>query len=740
MKIKAAVVTNMVAFSLLPVASYAAAESDDTQTEVAAPAETAQADAQTESMDTIVVTGDWFADPKAEKVVSHSGARTIVDRVQLDEKGTNNIRDALNQIPGVQAQESNGTSGSDMSLNFGVRGLTARMSPRSTVLMDGVPLAYAPYGGPQLSIFPMTLGNVQSIDVMRGAGSVRYGPQNVGGIINFQTRPIPEDFAITVADTAEITGHNGNVKHTPTFFIGGTNDNGFGGAIIYSGIHGDGYRDDNDTTDIDDILVKTKYTFSDTDSIALNYHHFEGESDMPGGLTAQQYRDNPFQSVRNHDNFAGHRDDVSLRYLHDDGVNNVDILAYYVDTYRTSDVEQPRETGTGKNKTGGKYDPNNDQYRLTQAPRNFYYFGFEPRYSRLFVTGSVFQEVGVGYRYLEEHNAEVSKAGANYTRPSIDRNTSTYQTTRGQTRAHAFYIDDKIEFGDWTVTPGIRYETITTENHVRELANGAWKTKDPEMSYHEWLPTLAVNYRVNDEWSLFANGGVSFGPLQYNQLADDTDGLNPEKATTYELGTHYQGDNLRGELTLFYIDFSDELFLDRTKDGRYGNGQWTNLGATEHQGIELGLSYDFNDLTPVIGGLLTTSMTYAYTDASNAAGANKGDNLTYYSQHMGTLAANYAREAWNFNANMVARSNQDSPAKDDGYNNAAGRLGNIPGYAIFNLRGSYTFAEVEGHKTMISFGVNNIFDKENFIRSDDNNGGMFMGQPRTFYVGASLAM
>lgn len=719
MKVKAAVVTNMVAFSLLPMAAHAAQEAGD---------------ASSESMDTIVVTGDWFADPKAEKLVSHSGGRTIVDREDLENKGTNNIRDALNQVPGVQAQESNGTSGSDMSLNFGVRGLTARMSPRSTVLMDGVPLAYAPYGGPQLSIFPLTLGNMQSIDVMRGAGSVRYGPQNVGGIINFTTRPIPEDFAISVANTAEITGHNGNIKNTPTFFIGGTNEYGFGGAILYSGIHGDGYRDDNDTTDIDDVIVKTKYTFSDTDSISLNYHHFEGESDMPGGLTTQQYRDNPFQSVRNHDTFSGRRDDVSLRYLHDDGVNNVDILAYYVDTYRTSDVEQPRGTG--------KYDPNNDQYRLTQAPRNFYYFGIEPRYSRLFTTGSVFQEVGIGYRYLEEHNSEVSKAGAVYTRPNIDRDTSTYQTTRGQTRAHAFYIDDKIEFGDWTVTPGIRYETIKTENHVRELAGGAVTgAKDPEVSYHEWLPTLAVNYRVNDEWSLFANGGVSFGPMQYNQLADDTDGLNPEKAKTYEIGTHYQGDNLRGEVTLFYIDFDDELFLDRGLPGRYGNGQWTNLGSTEHQGIEIGLSYDFNDLTPVIGGLLTTSATYAYTDASYAAGANKGDNLPYYSHHMGTLSANYAREAWNFNANMVARSNQDSAKKDTGvYGNAAGRLGNLPGYAIFNLRGSYTFAEIEGHKTMISFGVNNIFDKENFIRSDDNNGGMFMGQPRTFYVGASLAM
>jgi outer membrane cobalamin receptor len=54
-----------------------------------------------------------------------------------------------------------------------------------------VPLAVAPYGQPQLSFAPTSLSNIESIDVVRGGGAVRYGPQNVGGIINFSTRAIP---------------------------------------------------------------------------------------------------------------------------------------------------------------------------------------------------------------------------------------------------------------------------------------------------------------------------------------------------------------------------------------------------------------------------------------------------------------------------------------------------------------------------------------------------------------------
>jgi Outer membrane receptor for Fe3+-dicitrate len=140
----------------------------------------------------IKVVGDWLGDAQQSVVQNHPGARTVVRREAMVEKGAMNVRDVLRGIPGVQVQDSNGTGGSDLSLNVGVRGLTSRLSPRSTVLIDGIPAAFAPYGQPQLSMAPISSGNLDSIDVVRGAGSVRYGPQNVGGVINFVTRAIPE--------------------------------------------------------------------------------------------------------------------------------------------------------------------------------------------------------------------------------------------------------------------------------------------------------------------------------------------------------------------------------------------------------------------------------------------------------------------------------------------------------------------------------------------------------------------
>ncbi|TCL71269.1 TonB-dependent siderophore receptor [Rhizobium sp. BK251] len=684
-------------------------------------------------LDPIALTGNWLEEPDKEKILKHAGARTIVNREQFEESGATNIRDALKLVPGVQVQDSNGTGGSDVSLNIGVRGLTSRLSPRSTVLMDGIPLAYAPYGQPQLSLFPLTLGNVETIDVVRGAGSVRYGPQNVGGIINFVTRPIPEDFTARFASNAEFAGTNGNAKVFPNLLIGGTNPDGLGAAVLYSGIHGEGYRDSNDRTDIDDLILKGAYEFSDTDKLGIQFHHYEGEGRMPGGLTTKEFAEDPYQSTRRYDDFSGRRNDISLRYQHDDGENNFELLTYYVDSFRGSHVEQ-QGTGSSAN-----------LYRLTSAPRSYSYFGIEPRYSRLFELGGVTQEVTVGYRYLWEESSEVAARTGFYNRASgINPNSrpmNVYQTSDGGTTAHAFYIDDKIELGNWTITPGVRYEMISTHNDVVNLSNGnITSALYPEIDAHEALPTLSAEYMINDVWSVFANAGVSFGPQQYSQLASTTDGLHPEEATTYEIGTHYEGDYLTAELTAFNIDFDKELYLGRTI---VGEGIWTDLGATQHRGIEAAASYDLSEVAPFFDGL-SLSATYTYTEATYQAGAFKGRDLPFYSRHVGSFGARYQYEDWVFNTDVFAQSKQHSPgnaAEGATYvtdEDPTGRLGDIPGYATVNLRVAYE-PQDKKNAPKLAFGVKNLFDKEYFTRSTDNNGGKFVGQPRTFFVTASVA-
>ncbi|RSO30876.1 TonB-dependent receptor family protein [Acinetobacter lactucae] len=683
---------------------------------------------------TIKAQGNWLEEANAETVHQHAGARTIVDRKRLDETAATSIREALKQIPGVQAQDSSGTGGSDVSLNIGVRGLASRLSPRSTVLVDGVPLSFAPYGQPQLSLAPVSIGNIESVDVVRGAGSVRFGPQNVGGIINFATRSIPQDFSGTVSLTSEYASGTDQVKLSPNLFVGGTLDNGLGLALLYSGTKGNGYREANNKIDIDDVMLKSAYQFNDKDSVALNLHHYEGRGEMPEGLTQAQYAENPYQSSGEKNYFAGRRTDVSLRYNHKDEKNNFEVLSYYIDSFRTSNLETTEKSG---------------DKRLDSAPRDYKVYAIEPRYSRIYQLGNTQNEVTVGYRYLKEESSEFAGRTASYATGSSVPDFAPRSSSEGGTKAHAVYIDNRMELGRWTITPGVRFESIETHNNFTGYSKGQANTVYPKIDSDEFLPSLSVVYSVNENWNIFANAGVSFGPQQYNQLAttdsktnvafSTLDGLNPEKSKNYEIGTKYLGNGLNAEFTVFYLDFDKELFLDRDAGS---NGVWTNLGATSHKGVETGISYDFGQLSDALEGLKVYG-NYTFTKAVAEAGQFKDKDLPFYSRHVGNVGLGYTVDKWSLNADMFAQSKQHSPnnpANKDVYQTeetADGKYGDIPGYTTFALRTSYDLSsQVKGLK--IAGGIKNVFDKQYFTRSTDSTGGKYVGLPRTFYLQTSF--
>lgn len=174
------------------------------------------------------VVGDWLAEAQQDNVFEHPGARDVVRREEFERNGATTAREVLNRIPGVNAPDNNGTGSHDLALNFGIRGLNPRLASRSTVLMDGIPVPFAPYGQPQLSLAPLSMGNMDAVDVVRGGGAVRYGPQNVGGIVNFVTRAIPEQATFKAAMQNQISpssSHEG-FKNSANLLVGGTNDNG----------------------------------------------------------------------------------------------------------------------------------------------------------------------------------------------------------------------------------------------------------------------------------------------------------------------------------------------------------------------------------------------------------------------------------------------------------------------------------------------------------------------------------
>ena len=673
------------------------------------PVSVVQGDAPVE-LEASTVVGDWLGEAQQINVFEHPGARDVIRREEIERSGASTAREVLNRIPGVNAPENNGTGSHDMALNFGIRGLNPRLASRSTVLMDGIPVPFAPYGQPQLSFAPISMGNMDAVDVVRGGGAVRYGPQNVGGIVNFVTRAIPD--APTVkggfqTETSPSSSHDG-FKTAGNLLAGGTADNGLGGAILYSGVRGGDWREHSDTQ-IDDLILKGKYQIDEANSLNAMAQYYEGEADMPGGLNVADYKADPYQSTRPKDKFWGRRTLVNFGYRYEQDARVFTANTFFTKTLRSGYLDQ------------GSF--------VSLSPREYWVRGLETRFSQGFALGESWNEIGVGYRYINEAGHELryrTPSTSNELPSTASRND---RDTRGATEAHAIYIDDRIDIGKWTFTPGIRYEMIDSAQ-TNNLTNVKYQG-----DYNTALPALNVLYHLTDTWNLYANTEGSFGSVQYSQMPNRVAGgeVKPEKARTWELGTRYDNGNLRAEIGAFLINFDNQYESNQTNDTVIARGE------TRHQGIETSINYALNGLSPALAGF-DVYATYAYVDASiREDGPNKGNRVPFSSKHKGTLGVAYTEGPWKLNLDSSYQSDQFADNANTSTESADGSTGKIPGYMLFSTRAGYDFGP-QLNDLNVAVGVKNLLNHEYFTRSfDDNNKGKYVGEPRTVYVQTSVA-
>jgi len=655
------------------------------------------------------VVGDWLGEAQQDNVFEHAGARDVVRREAFERSGATTAREVLNRIPGVNAPDNNGTGSHDLALNFGIRGLNPRLASRSTVLMDGIPVPFAPYGQPQLSLAPISMGNMDAVDVVRGGGAVRYGPQNVGGIVNFVTRAIPEQATFKAAMQNQISPSSSQdgLKNSANLLVGGTNDNGLGGALLYSGVRGGDWREHSDTQ-IDDLILKGKLQLDEANSLHAMAQYYEGEADMPGGLSSADFDADPYQSTRLKDKFWGRRTLFNFGYDYKQDDRQFSVNSFFTKTLRSGYLDQ------------GSF--------VSLSPREYWVRGIETRFSQGLALGESWHELGIGYRYVNEAGHELRfREPVNGNLPTTASRND--RDTRGSTEAHAIYLDDRIDIGRWTITPGIRYEMIDSEQS-NKLSGQRYQG-----SYNTALPALNVMYHLTDSWNLYANTEGSFGSVQYSQMPNRvTSGeVKPEKARTWEVGTRYDNGDLQAEIGAFLINFDNQYESNQTNDSVIARGE------TRHQGVETSVRYALDGLSPALAGF-DVHASYAFVDATiREDGPNKGNQVPFSSRHKGTLGVGYTEGPWQLNLDGSFQSSQYADNANTSAESADGSTGRIPGYMLVSTRAGYDFGP-QLSNLKVAVGVKNLFNREYYTRSfDDNNKGKYVGEPRTVYVQTSVA-
>ncbi|HRV80408.1 MAG TPA: TonB-dependent receptor plug domain-containing protein, partial [Planctomycetota bacterium] len=207
--------------------------------------------------------------------LNYAGGRDQVDKDVLDAYPDKEAGSVLRRVPGVYFIPENGN---DARIHIGLRGNDPRRSGLTAVLVDGIPVAEAPYGNTDIDGLPIALERVDRVDVIRGGASVRYGPNAAGGVVNFLTADVPLTPQMTTGFRVGSFG-----ERSMWTSVGGTY--GRLGALV-NGVYkeGDGFRERGDYSDRDG-SIKLRYALSDTEALQAYFSRFsEPHANQSGGL------------------------------------------------------------------------------------------------------------------------------------------------------------------------------------------------------------------------------------------------------------------------------------------------------------------------------------------------------------------------------------------------------------------------------------------------------------------------
>ncbi|MDX2049254.1 MAG: TonB-dependent receptor plug domain-containing protein, partial [Chitinophagaceae bacterium] len=212
----------------------------------------------------------------------------VLDNVQGNVV-TNNMRQVLAKVPGIHIWESDP---SGIQIGIAARGLSPNRSWEFNVRQNGYDIAADPFGYPEAYYNPQ-LQAVQRIEIVRGHGSLQYGPQ-FGGLVNYILRNGSEVNKSFEFETQQTIGSNGLFNSYNA--IGGKK-----GKVHYYTFfdhrNGDGWRE-NSRYFTNAGYGTVTYNFTTKFSLTAEVMRSHIRSQQPGGLTDEQIKQDAQQSFR----------------------------------------------------------------------------------------------------------------------------------------------------------------------------------------------------------------------------------------------------------------------------------------------------------------------------------------------------------------------------------------------------------------------------------------------------------
>ncbi len=640
----------------------------------------------------------------ADALTRFAGSGSVVTARQLETQRPLSANEVLRALPGVHVQEEEGAG---LRANIGIRGLDPDRSRTLLVLEDGVPVTLAPYGEPELYYSP-PIERMERVELIKGSGSILFGPQTIGGILNYVTADAPATprgrlFAqwgtgASQLQRAQYGGTWDNARATLNAFRRRTGD--LGGLA-------------HQAAD-----VTTKFGFrAGKDDFGLKLSVYDESSNATYvGLTDSLFRVAPYRHPAPNDRLRLRR--YALTATHERALGGAGsraatfrTSAYAYQTSRNWQRQDYTYNATGnslvfRNSTGNR-------------DREFEVAGVEPRVRALWSALGLNGEIEMGARAHVERARDqfvVGSSGTSRTGAIRDDEIRTGV-------ALAAFVQNRMQITPALhVTPGVRFERFTFERNllrmrVRRTTPSGSVTRDPEDvdivsrdRVAEVIPGIGATWAPSERITAFAGVHRGFAPPRTKDafvyedptLAPNaqvpspvTLQLDAERSWNYELGARLQPARFLLELTAFYLDFSNQIIEPSLSAGSVAQASLANQGQTRHRGVEAGFSLDIGKAFGAPFSLVASG-NHTYVDAAfagnrflrTAAGDTvniRGNALPYAPRSRQSVALQFehplgidVRLAGLFVGRQFADNFETVTAAPNG------RVGEIPAYRVYD--------------------------------------------------------
>ncbi|WP_163559362.1 TonB-dependent receptor [Halomonas sp. NO4] len=561
--------------------------------------------------------------------------------------------------------------------------------------VDGVRVNSAQPAGALASF--ASLGLLDSVEVVKGPGSVLHGSGALGGAVNLRT----PDAEFT--DAPSVRGRFATSTGSVDESLGG-------GAVLqladrdHALVLGASGRDvgdydtpegrvENSGFESGAFLLKYAFRLADDHRLTLNV---QGQEDRdvwyPGSAKPGPH---PALGTLTIHSPRQQRELYELGYTGEVGPGTLEASLYRQEMYREI---RAWSSGQARNQVWNDVTFTTDgartQYRLPLGERHLLTAGVE-----------AWEMSGDPQRFQ-------------FNSPLSDNAVPTSPFRKGTLESRAFFVQDEVLFDDWTLMAGARYDSVTGDAAIKGSGPSA-TTEGLENTSDTLSWSLGAIYNVSPLVNPYVSLGSAYRAPDMRERFEDAargDGyfhignpqLDPEQSTSLEIGLKGRSEHGEYRLAAFHTRIDDYIAGRVTPQTHPKNGlpikRTENLDQVEIQGVEAGFTLPLKG--QLAGGHweLDGSLTWL-------RGTNEQDDEPLHQMPASEATLGIGQQpptGFHWHAQVRAVDDQDRTADIfSGGNEQA-----TPGYATADLGLGWRFGEAAGLSSLeVGLDFNNLFDR-----------------------------